>query len=66
MANSVAIIADPKDGKTYKKEVSPESLSSLVGRKIGDEVDEKNNISHRSKAIRNFIDYLKKENGTSL
>jgi small subunit ribosomal protein S6e len=39
MANSVAIIADPKDGKTYKKDVSPESLSSLVGRKIGDEVD---------------------------
>ncbi|MHB1471969.1 MAG: XTP/dITP diphosphatase [Thermoplasmataceae archaeon] len=29
-------------------------------------VDEKNNISHRSRAIRNFIDYLKKENGTSL
>ncbi len=39
MANSVAIIADSKTGKTYKKEVSPENISSLTGRKIGDEVD---------------------------
>ncbi len=39
MANSVAIIADSKSGKTYKKEVTPENLNSLVGRKIGDEVD---------------------------
>ncbi len=39
MANSVAIIADGKSGKTYKKEVTPENLNSLVGRKIGDEVD---------------------------
>lgn len=39
MANSVAIIADSKTGKTYKREVSPENLSSLTGRKVGDEVD---------------------------
>ena len=39
MANSVAVIADSKSGKTYKKEVTPENLNSLVGRKIGDEVD---------------------------
>ena len=39
MANSVAIIADSKSGKTYKKEVTPENLNSLAGRKIGDEVD---------------------------
>lgn len=39
MANSVAVIADTKSGKTYKKEVTPENLNSLVGRKIGDEVD---------------------------
>ncbi|MCL4437766.1 MAG: 30S ribosomal protein S6e [Candidatus Thermoplasmatota archaeon] len=39
MANSVAIIADSKSGKTYKKDISPESLSSLSGRKVGDEVD---------------------------
>ncbi len=39
MANSVAIIADSKSGKTYKKEVTPENLNSLAGRKVGDEVD---------------------------
>lgn len=39
MANSVAIIADTKSGKTYKREVTPESMSSLAGRKVGDEVD---------------------------
>ena len=39
MANSVAIISDSKSGKTYKKEVTPENLNSLAGRKVGDEVD---------------------------
>ncbi|HLH86053.1 MAG TPA: S6e family ribosomal protein, partial [Thermoplasmataceae archaeon] len=39
MANTLAIIADTKTGKTYKKEVTPENLASLTGRKIGDEVD---------------------------
>ncbi|MEM0158038.1 MAG: 30S ribosomal protein S6e [Thermoplasmataceae archaeon] len=39
MANTVAIIADTKTGKTYKKEVTPENLASLTGRKVGDEID---------------------------
>ncbi len=39
MATSIAIIADPKTGKTYKKEVSQENLNSLSGRKAGDEID---------------------------
>lgn len=39
MANSIAVIADSKVGKTYKKEVTSENLNSIVGRKIGDEVD---------------------------
>ncbi|MHB1709238.1 MAG: 30S ribosomal protein S6e [Thermoplasmataceae archaeon] len=39
MENSVAIIADPKIGKTYKVEVTQDSLNALVGRKIGDELD---------------------------
>ncbi|MHB8361380.1 MAG: 30S ribosomal protein S6e [Thermoplasmataceae archaeon] len=39
MANSVAVIADPRTGKSYKKEVTPENLSILTGRKIGEEID---------------------------
>lgn len=39
MANSIAVIADPKSGKTYKREVSSDNLNSLVGRKVGEEVD---------------------------
>ena len=39
MANAMALIADPKTGKTYKKEVTPENLGSLSGRKIGEELD---------------------------
>ncbi|MGC8609078.1 MAG: 30S ribosomal protein S6e [Thermoplasmata archaeon] len=39
MPNSIAIIADPKSGKTYKKEISAERIGSLVGRKIGEEID---------------------------
>ena len=39
MANSVAVIADPKSGKTHKKEVSSDNLNALVGRRIGEEVD---------------------------
>ncbi len=39
MSDSVAIIADPKDGKTYKREIAEENLALLSGRKIGDEVD---------------------------
>ena len=37
--NSVAIIADRKSGKTYKREIKPENLSLLSGRRIGEEVD---------------------------
>lgn len=39
MANSVAVIADPKNGKTYKREVSSDNLNALVGRRVGEEVD---------------------------
>ncbi len=39
MPNSIAIIADPKSGKTYKKEIPVERIGSLVGRKIGEEID---------------------------
>ena len=39
MANAVALIADPKTGKTYKRDVTPENLGSLAGRKIGEELD---------------------------
>lgn len=35
----VAVIADRKTGKTYKKEISEEVLGSLAGRKIGEEID---------------------------
>lgn len=39
MAKSVAVIADQKTGKTYKREISSDNLNSLTGRKIGEEVD---------------------------
>jgi small subunit ribosomal protein S6e len=35
----VAVIADRKTGKTYKKEISEDVLGSLAGRKIGEEID---------------------------
>ena len=37
--NSLAVIADQKSGKTYKKEIKPENLSLLNGRRIGEEID---------------------------
>ncbi len=37
--NSLAVIADKKTGKTYKKEIKPENLSLLNGRRIGEEID---------------------------
>lgn len=37
--NSLAIIADKKTGKTYKKEIKPENLSLLNGRRVGEEID---------------------------
>ena len=35
----VAVIADRKTGKTYKKEIAEDVLGSLAGRKIGEEID---------------------------
>jgi small subunit ribosomal protein S6e len=37
--NSLAVIADRKTGKTYKKEIKPENLSLLNGRRVGEEID---------------------------
>ncbi|MGC8505368.1 MAG: S6e family ribosomal protein [Thermoplasmata archaeon] len=39
MAKAVAVIGDPQSKKSFKREIVPESLSALYGRKIGDEVD---------------------------
>lgn len=36
---AVAVIADTKTGKTYKKEISDDVLGSLSGRRIGEEID---------------------------
>ncbi len=36
---AVAVIADTKTGKTYKKEISEDVLGSLAGRRIGEEID---------------------------
>ncbi len=39
MAKSIAVIADPKSGKTHKRDISSDNLASLSGRKVGDEID---------------------------
>ena len=39
MVEFKAIIADPKSGKSYPKEVSGHHANSLIGKKIGEEVD---------------------------
>lgn len=39
MAKSVAVIADPKNGRTHKREITSDNLASLAGRKVGDEID---------------------------
>ena len=39
MAKSVVVISDPKTGKSYSREITPENMSALSGRKVGDEVD---------------------------
>ncbi len=36
---AVAVIADTKTGKTYKREISEDVLGSLAGRRIGEEID---------------------------
>jgi len=39
MVEFKAIISDPKDGRSYQKTVSGHHANSLVGKKLGDEVD---------------------------
>ncbi len=39
MVEFKAIIADPRSGKSYPKEVSGHHANSLIGKKIGEEVD---------------------------
>lgn len=39
MVEFKAVINEPKDGKTYQKTVSGHHANSLIGKKIGDEVD---------------------------
>ena len=39
MAEFKAVIADPKSGKTYKKDISGQFANALVGRKLGEEID---------------------------
>jgi len=39
MVEFKVVIADPKTGKSYNKEVSGHHANSLVGKKIGDEID---------------------------
>jgi len=34
-----AIVADPKSGKCYNKEISSKNASSLIGKKISDKID---------------------------
>jgi len=39
MAEFKAVIADPKSGRTHKRDISGHHANALVGKKIGDEVD---------------------------
>jgi len=39
LADFKAVIADPKTGKCYSKTVSGHHANSLVGKRIGDEID---------------------------
>ena len=39
MAEFKAVIADPKSGRTYKKDISGQFANALVGRKLGEEID---------------------------
>lgn len=39
MAEFKAIISNPKDGKSYKRDIKGHHANSLIGKKIGDEVD---------------------------
>ncbi len=39
MADFKAVIADPKTGKTYKRDIGGHQANALVGRKVGEEID---------------------------
>jgi small subunit ribosomal protein S6e len=39
MAEFKAVIADPKSGKAYKRDVTGPYASALIGKKIGDDLD---------------------------
>lgn len=39
MVEFKAVIADPKSGKTYKRDIAGQYANALVGRKIGEEID---------------------------
>ncbi len=39
MAEFKAVIADPKSGKTYKRDVTGQFANALVGRRLGEEID---------------------------
>src|SRR3972149_5850253 len=39
MVEFKAVIGDPKSGKSYKKDVGGHLANSLIGKKVGDEVD---------------------------
>jgi len=39
MAEFKAVIADTKNGKTYKRDIAGQFANALVGRKLGEEID---------------------------
>src|SRR2546429_8655976 len=39
MAEFKAVIADPKTGKAYKKDISGHYANALIGKKIGEDLD---------------------------
>ncbi|HYR81151.1 MAG TPA: S6e family ribosomal protein, partial [Thermoplasmata archaeon] len=39
MAEFKAVIADPKSGKAYKKDITGHYANALIGKKIGEDLD---------------------------
>jgi small subunit ribosomal protein S6e len=39
LAEFKAVIADPKDGKSYKRDITGHYANALIGKKIGDDLD---------------------------
>jgi small subunit ribosomal protein S6e len=39
MAEFKAVIADPKSGRTYKRDITGQFANALVGRRLGEEID---------------------------